>query len=52
MVIDRDQFEKMKDEFYDIRGWDTATGLQRKDTLNKLGLNDVADALEGEGLVR
>ena len=51
MVIDRDEFEKVKDEFYQIRGWDVATGLQTKDKLEELGLSDVAQRLEGEGLL-
>ena len=45
-VVDREQFEKMKDEYYAIRGWDIATGLQRKDGLRQLGLEDVAQELE------
>ncbi len=45
MVMERDQFEKMKDEFYDIRGWDIGTGLQKKATMDKLGLEDVAETL-------
>ena len=51
MVVDRDKFEKMKDEFYELRDWDKSTGLQTKTCLEKLGLNDVADKLEKEGLV-
>ena len=50
-VIDRDEFEKMKDEFYQIRGWDAATGLQTRDKLEELSLKEVADRLEGEGLL-
>jgi aldehyde:ferredoxin oxidoreductase len=51
MVVDRDAFEKMKDEFYRLRGWDVATGLQRRETLESLGLADVADSLALEGLL-
>ncbi|MBT3311953.1 MAG: hypothetical protein HN379_08160 [Desulfobacteraceae bacterium] len=51
MVVDRDEFEKMKDEYYEIRGWDVATGLQKKECLEKLDLGDVANALETEGLI-
>jgi len=50
-VVDREQFEKMKDEYYDIRGWDWPTGLQRKDGLKQLGLGDVAQELEDAGLL-
>jgi aldehyde:ferredoxin oxidoreductase len=40
----------MRDEFYGVRGWDVATGLQTKATLEKLGLEDVAQKLVEEGL--
>ncbi|MDY6967997.1 MAG: aldehyde ferredoxin oxidoreductase N-terminal domain-containing protein [Spirochaetota bacterium] len=51
MVVDRDEFEKMKDEYYEIRGWDVATGLQKKSKLDELGLSDVATRLELQGLL-
>ncbi|MFC1885817.1 aldehyde ferredoxin oxidoreductase C-terminal domain-containing protein, partial [Thermodesulfobacteriota bacterium] len=51
MVLERDKFEKMKDEFYEIRGWDVATGLQTRKTLEGLDLGDVADGMEKEGLL-
>lgn len=49
-VVDRAEFEKMKDEYYPLRGWDTASGLQRKAKLEELGMDDVADDLVGRGL--
>ncbi|MBM3156916.1 MAG: hypothetical protein FJ004_06490 [Chloroflexi bacterium] len=52
MVVDRDKFEQMKSEFYRIRGWNAATGLQRKAKLEELGLSDVARKLEVERLLR
>jgi aldehyde:ferredoxin oxidoreductase len=52
MVVDRDEFEKMKSEFYQIRGWDVATGLQKMAKLEELGLSDVARKLEVERLLR
>lgn len=51
MVVDREQFEGMKDEYYRLRGWDVATGLQTRARLEELGLKDVADGLEREGLL-
>ena len=51
MVVDRDEFEKMKDEFYQIRGWDVATGLQTREQLKSLDLADVAETMEREGLL-
>jgi aldehyde:ferredoxin oxidoreductase len=50
-VLDRDKFEEMKREFYGLRGWDKATGLQTKTKLKELDLNDVAAGLEQRGLV-
>ncbi len=52
LVIDRKQFEEMKDEFYAIRGWDIKTGLQKKATLEGLDLGDVAITLEEEGFLK
>jgi len=51
MVVDRGEFEKMKDEYYETRGWDVSTGLQRQAELEELGLGDVAKTLEREGLL-
>jgi aldehyde:ferredoxin oxidoreductase len=50
-LIDRQKFEKMKDDFYALRGWDVATGLQTKAKLAELGLRDVAEDLGVRGLV-
>jgi len=44
--LDRKLFEKMKDEYYTLRGWDPETGLQREATLKKLGMADVAKELK------
>ncbi len=51
MVVERDEFERLKDEYYEIRGWDVATGLQTRSCLEKLGLADVADSLDQERLI-
>lgn len=50
-LVDRQKFEQMKDEYYQIRGWDDRTGLQTRESLEKLGLRDVADDLEGRELL-
>jgi aldehyde:ferredoxin oxidoreductase len=47
-VVDREKFEKMKDEYYQLRGWDPQTGLLKEDTLQKLGLEDVIKRLGKE----
>jgi aldehyde:ferredoxin oxidoreductase len=44
--LNKKKFEKMKDEYYNLRGWDPTTGYQKEDTLNKLGLEDIARELE------
>jgi aldehyde:ferredoxin oxidoreductase len=41
-VMDRHQFELIKDEYYRLRQWDVATGLQTESKLAALGLADVA----------
>jgi aldehyde:ferredoxin oxidoreductase len=42
----KEKFNKALDEYYTARGWDVATGIPRRSTLEKLGLKDVADDLE------
>ena len=49
-VLDRDRYEGMRAEFYTLRGWDPATGLQKTSTLQGLGLSDVAEDLSARGL--
>jgi len=50
-VVDRSEFERMKDEYYELRGWDVASGLQRRSQLEALGLAYVADGLAKDQLV-
>lgn len=50
-VVDREAFERMKDEYYQLRHWDVATGLQTRRTLEELGLEDIAANLERRGLL-
>ena len=49
-VIDRSCFEKLKDEYYALRGWEVASGLQTTARLEELGLADVAEDLKGRGM--
>jgi len=51
VVVDREKFEKMRDEYYQLRGWDVSSGFQTKAKLGELGLEDVARDLEQRGLV-
>jgi aldehyde:ferredoxin oxidoreductase len=50
-VVDRGAFERMKDEYYGLRHWDVATGLQTRGKLEDLELEDIAQDLEQRGLV-
>lgn len=50
-VVDRSEFERMKDEYYELRGWDVTSGLQRRSQLEALGLAYVADYLEKDQLI-
>jgi aldehyde:ferredoxin oxidoreductase len=47
-VLDREKFEQMKDEYYEIRGWDKETGIPTREKLVELGLEDVADEILGK----
>ena len=49
-VVDREAYEKIKDDYYQARGWDVATGLQTRRKLNELGLPEVAIDLGRRGL--
>ncbi|MBW2538776.1 MAG: hypothetical protein JRE27_04140 [Deltaproteobacteria bacterium] len=51
MVLDRNAFEKMKDEYYQIRGWDVSTGYQTAALLQELELGDIAETLHREDLL-
>ncbi len=44
-VLDREKFEALKSEYYRLRGWDVAPGLQTRPKLDELGLSDVAAEL-------
>ncbi|MGB2981756.1 MAG: aldehyde ferredoxin oxidoreductase C-terminal domain-containing protein, partial [Candidatus Zixiibacteriota bacterium] len=50
-VVDRNEFERMKDKYYQLRGWDAATGLQTRTKLEELGLAEVADDLDQRKLI-
>ena len=50
LVTDREEFERMKDEYYQLRGWDPDTGLQTNSKLRELGLDDIAQELDTKGL--
>jgi aldehyde:ferredoxin oxidoreductase len=40
-TLDREVFKKMRDEFYQLRGWDPETGYAGAEKLHELGLSDL-----------
>jgi aldehyde:ferredoxin oxidoreductase len=48
---DEDQYNAMLDQFYELWGWDQKSGMQTRESLEKVGLKDVADKLAGKGLI-
>ena len=48
-TLDRDKFDEFKTRFYELQGWDTATGYPTRAALEPLGLGYVADELEKNG---
>ncbi len=51
-VVDRDKFEEMKSEYYQLRGWDVASGFQTMTKLKELDMADVAGDLQKRGLLK
>jgi len=51
-TVDRAEFERMKDEYYALRGWDVPTGLQTKKKLEELKLGFVISELKKLGLAK
>jgi len=49
--IDRTNFEKGKDMFYELMGCDLSTGNPTRSTLRKYDLDDVAQQLEQQGIL-
>jgi aldehyde:ferredoxin oxidoreductase len=44
--LDKKKFARMLDDYYEAVGWDIKTGIPRKETLQELGLDDIAKDLE------
>jgi aldehyde:ferredoxin oxidoreductase len=42
-VLDRAKFEKMKDEYYTLRGWDLKTGAPTGEKLAELRLSALSE---------
>ncbi|MFC1885597.1 aldehyde ferredoxin oxidoreductase N-terminal domain-containing protein [Thermodesulfobacteriota bacterium] len=51
-LLDRIKFEEMRETYYNLRGWDSETGLQKAETLTRLVLPDLIPELETSGHVK
>jgi len=47
--LDINKYNSMLDRFYELHGWDKTIGWQTRETLEQLGLNDVAEKLAKVG---
>jgi len=47
MLMDRASLERMKDAYYELRGWDVATGVPTPAKLSELELDDLIPQLWG-----
>jgi aldehyde:ferredoxin oxidoreductase len=45
VMLDRKRFLPLLDKYYELSGWDAATGRPTRAKLDELGLDDIADAL-------
>jgi len=45
-ALEKDKFEKMKDEYYKLRGWDVSTGLFKKEKVKALSLSEIIEPLK------
>jgi len=48
-TLDREKWEAVKTRFYELEGWDAATGWPTRATLAAMGLEQVADELAAAG---
>ena len=51
-TVEKERFEKLKDEYYVLRGWDVETGFQTRKKLKELDMDDIAGDLERMKLIR
>jgi aldehyde:ferredoxin oxidoreductase len=50
-VLEKDEFENIRDEYYGLRGWDVGTGYQTEKLMASLDLSDIAAELKDLGLL-
>lgn len=48
-ALSKEKYNRMLDEYYGLRGWDTDTGLQTRKCLDNLGLATIAKDLQKAG---
>jgi aldehyde:ferredoxin oxidoreductase len=48
-MLDRSRFEEWKTKYYQFEGWDPSSGWPTRATLEKMGLDKVADELRSKG---
>jgi len=51
-ILDKDDFEQLKNEYYSLRRWDIETGFQTLTGLKELDMEDIAQDLDKLGLLR
>ena len=51
-ILDKSQFESIKKECYQIRGWHVANGLPTESKLVEIGLRDVGEELKKSGVIQ
>lgn len=51
-VLKKEDFEQMKSDYYELRGWEVSSGFPTKGRLAALQLEDVAADLADRGLVK
>jgi aldehyde:ferredoxin oxidoreductase len=51
-TLERGVFEEMQEEFYELRGWDAESGLQKAETFDRLELPELIQDLKGLGLMK
>jgi len=52
LKCDKEKWDEMLDRYYELHGWDKATGWQTRKCLTELGLEDVAQKLEKAGKLK
>jgi aldehyde:ferredoxin oxidoreductase len=50
-VMEESVFEQIKNEYYQLRGWELSSGLQTRATMTRLGLEDIAADLGKRNLL-